>query len=526
MNKQNILGHLSKDLPASVVVFLVALPLCLGIALASGAPLYSGIIAGIVGGRVVGAMSGSSLGVSGPAAGLAVIVLTAIQDLGSFEVFLVAVVLAGILQIIMGIARMGIIAYYFPSSVIHGMLAGIGVLIFFKQIPHALGYDKDPEGDFRFIQVDSENTFSEISRAFSNISPSVVIITVISLAILLLWQTKFISKIKVLAAVPGPLLAVIVGIVLNVFFAKYPSMAIDADHLVKLPVPKSFNDFLGNFTFPDFSAITDYRVILTAAIIAVVASLETLLCVEATDKLDPHKNITPTNKELIAQGAGNIISGLIGGLPVTQVIVRSSANIQSGGRTKLSSIVHGFLLLISVVLIPTLLNMIPLATLAAILLIVGYKLAKPALFKKMWSQGWSQFIPFIVTVVCIFFIDLLWGISLGLAVAIIVILWNNFKIPFMLEVDDDGSQKEIVLVLSESVTFLNKASLLNTLDKIPDGSKLTIDASNTFFMHQDVLEIIEDFKIHAENTNIDLKLIDLYDHKDKMPKTNFIISKN
>lgn len=524
MNK-NFIQNLKSDFPASIVVFLVALPLCLGIALASGAPLYAGVIAGIVGGIVVGSMSGSSLGVSGPAAGLAVIVLTAIQDLGSYEIFLVAVVIAGVIQIILGIARLGVIAYYFPTSVIHGMLAGIGILIFLKQIPHALGYDKDPEGDFRFFQIDSENTFSEILNSINYISPSIIIITLVSLAILLLWQSKIIAKIKVLAAIPGPLLAVVSGIVLSLMFADNPSLAIDAEHMVSIPVANSFNEFLGNFTFPEFSAITNPQVLITAVVIAVVASLETLLCVEATDKLDPNKNITPTNKELIAQGAGNIVSGMIGGLPVTQVIVRSSANIQSGGKTKLSAIFHGFLLLISIVAIPGLLNKIPLATLAAILLIVGYKLAKPALFKKMWSQGLSQFIPFVVTIAGIVFTDLLTGIALGMAVAICVILLDNFKIPFLVEVEDQGNQKEIKIVLSESVTFLNKASLLKALDNIPDGSKVIIDASNTFFMHHDVLEIIEDFKIHAESTDIDLEIIDLYEHKEKTPNTNFTISK-
>lgn len=524
MNK-NIFKNLKSDFPASIVVFLVALPLCLGIALASGAPLYAGIIAGIVGGIVVGAMSGSSLGVSGPAAGLAVIVLNAIQDLGSFEIFLVAVVVAGVLQIIMGIARMGIIAYYFPNSVIHGMLAGIGILIFLKQIPHALGYDKDFEGDESFFQPDNQNTFSEIVNAIQFNSPSIILITVIALIVLLLWQSKFISKIKFLAAIPGPLLAVVIGISMSVFYSKNPELIIDPEHLVSLPVAGNFDEFIGNFRFPDFSAITNPQVLLTAAIIAIVASLETLLCVEATDKLDPDKNITPTNKELIAQGAGNIVSGLIGGLPVTQVIVRSSANIQSGGKTKMASIIHGVLLLISIIAIPNLLNLIPKATLAAILLIVGYKLAKPVLFKKMWAQGLGQFLPFVITILGIVFTDLLTGIGMGLAVAIFVILYNNFKIPFSLEVDEDAEKMDVKIVLSESVTFLNKASLLKTFDKIPDDSKVTIDASKTYFMHQDVLEIIEDFKIHAESTNIDLNVIDLYVHKEENPNTNFKILK-
>ncbi|WP_157454151.1 SulP family inorganic anion transporter [Crocinitomix catalasitica] len=500
--KNNIFGHLKNDLPASIVVFLVALPLCLGIALASGAPLFSGIISGIIGGVIVGAFSGSAIGVSGPAAGLAVIVLNAITDLGGFDILLVAVILAGILQVVMGFAKAGEIANYFPSSVIHGMLAGIGILIFLKQIPHALGYDKIPEGDEGFIQSDNENTFSELINMVNYIQPSIVIITGVSLFILLIWQSKFIQKVKVLSFIPGPLLAVVSGITLNFVFAEIPEFALSKDHLVALPIASSAQEFFSNFTVPRFSALTNPAVYSTAIIIAVIASIETLLSVEASDKLDTEKRITPTNRELKAQGIGNIVAGFLGGLPVTQVIVRSSANQQAGAKSKMSSILHGALLLISVISIPVLLNKIPLATLAAILLIIGFKLAKPAMFKKMYAQGLGQFIPFVVTVAGILLTNLLVGIVLGLVVAILVIIVNNFRSPFRLELSNTNNVKRYKLVLSEDVSFLNKASILKILDRIPNGETVEIDITSTKFIHYDVIEIIENFKAKAKDLNI------------------------
>ncbi|NOQ75022.1 MAG: SulP family inorganic anion transporter [Crocinitomix sp.] len=512
-DKLNPFKNLNKDIPASIVVFLVALPLCLGIALASGAPLFSGLIAGIIGGIVVGALSGSPLGVSGPAAGLAVIVLNAITDLGGFEVFLVAVILAGIIQLVMGFLKAGIIAYYFPTSVIYGMLAGIGILIFFKQIPHAFGYDKDPEGDFEFMQMDNENTFSELFNMVDYINPGVMIITAVSLIILIGWQSKFIQKVKYLALIPGPLLAVTAGITLNLIFESQPGLTISADHLVKLPVAETASDFLNNFTTPDFSALANPQVYITAIIIAVVASLETLLCVEASDKQDPRKRMTPTNRELKAQGIGNIISGFIGGLPITQVIVRSSANTQAGGLTKASAIIHGFLILISVITIPFVLNLIPLATLAAILFVVGFKLAKPALFKKMYRDGLGQFLPFLVTVIGIIFTDLLMGIALGLVVAVFIILLNNLRLPFRMEQEILDDRELITIEMSQSVTFLNKAAVMTTLNNLPDDCKVVIDARKTQFVHHDIIEIIEDFQINAENRGIEVELIEL--SKDK-----------
>lgn len=518
------LKNFNRDIPASIVVFLVAMPLCLGIALASGAPLFSGLIAGIVGGIVIGSLSGSSLGVSGPAAGLAVIVLSAIQSLGSFEVFLMAVVLAGIIQVVLGFARGGIIAYYFPSSVITGMLAGIGIVIAFKQIPHAFGYDRDYEGDISFQQPDGENTFSELIKMLDFISPGALIITVLALAILLLWETDFMKRKKIFQIIPGPLVAVTVGIFLNILFSDMPQFMLKEEQLVNVPLVDSLDSFFGNFTFPDFAALANPQVYITAIVIAVVASLETLLCVEATDKLDPYKRVTPTNRELKAQGVGNIISGLIGGLPTTQVIVRSSTNIHSGGKTKASAVMHGFLLIATIILIPQILNLIPLATLAAILLLVGYKLAKPSLFKKMYKAGKGKFIPFVATIIGIVFTDLLVGLGIGLVISIIFILYNNFRIPYQVQNEEIQNKKKIRIILAQEVTFLNKASILQTLNRIPDDSIVEIDATNTFYMHEDVLEIIEDFKVNAKERGIHLTLINLYLHKELSPPYNMQIS--
>jgi MFS superfamily sulfate permease-like transporter len=500
--------HIKNDLPASVVVFFVALPLCLGIALASGAPLFSGLIAGIIGGVVVGGLSGSKIGVSGPAAGLAAIVLTAISSLGGYENFLVAVVLGGIIQLIFGFLKAGIIGYYFPSSVIKGMLTGIGIIIILKQIPHFFGYDSTPEEDFAFFQVDGQNTFSEILNTANNISVGATVIGLIGLGILILWSTVFADKGKFFKIIQGPLVAVVVGIVYYFVTKGNATYGVDAIHLVSVPVPDSFDSFVGQFRFPNFSAISNPAVWVTGFTIALVASLETLLCVEATDKLDPHKNVTPTNKELLAQGTGNIISGLIGGLPITQVIVRSSANIQSGGRTKLSAIIHGLLLLISVILIPTLLNKIPLSVLAAILLVVGYKLAKPAVFKEMVQLGWKQWIPFTVTVVGIVFTDLLVGISLGLAVGVVVILIKSFQNSHFLHIEDKSNGKHrIKMTLAEEVTFFNKGAILKELDSLPRDTYLEIDVRKTRFLDYDIIEILQDFALKAKERDIDIQLI-------------------
>lgn len=499
--------YLKNDLPASIVVFFVALPLCLGIALASGAPAFSGLIAGIIGGVIVGALSGSQIGVSGPAAGLAAIVLTAINVLG-FEDFLLAVVLGGIIQLIFGFLKAGIIGYYFPSSVIKGMLTGIGIIIILKQIPHFFGYDPDPEGDFAFFQVDGENTFSEIFQTFNNISPGATLVAVLGLTILLLWDKVLSKKGKIFQLVQGPLVAVVVGIIFFNLTKDSSMWGISSDHLVSVPIPEDAASFLAQFSFPNFGAIGNPQIWITAFTIALVASLETLLCVEATDKLDPDKRVTPTNRELLAQGTGNIISGMIGGLPITQVIVRSSANIQSGGKTKMAAIVHGFFLLISVMLIPTLLNMIPLSVLAAILFIVGFKLAKPGLFKKMYDMGWKQFIPFTVTVLGIVFIDLLWGIGLGLAIGIVVILIKSYQNSHFLHIEDNSNGKHrIKMTFAEEVTFFNKGAILKELDSLPRDTYLEIDVRKTRYLDNDIIEILDDFAFKAKEKDIDIKLI-------------------
>ncbi len=504
---QSYISNLKSDFPASIVVFFVALPLCLGIALASGAPLFSGVIAGVIGGVIVGALSGSQIGVSGPAAGLAAIVLTSISTLGGFENFLLAVVLAGIIQIIFGLLKAGVIGYYFPSSVIKGMLTGIGIIIILKQIPHFFGYDKDPEGDFAFNQVDGQNTFSEIGLMFNNISYGATIIAIVALTVLLLWDKILSKKGKIFTLIQGPLVAVVFGI-LFYLITKDGNLAISNAHLVKVPVPDSLDSFLGQFSLPNFSGITNPAIWITAFTIALVASLETLLCVEATDKLDPQKRVTPTNRELMAQGTGNILSGMIGGLPITQVIVRSSANIQSGGKTKMSAIIHGILLLISVVLIPGLLNMIPLSVLAAILLIVGFKLAKPSLFKTMYNLGFKQFLPFIVTVFGIVFTDLLTGISLGLMIGVIVILYKSYQNSHFLHIEDKSNGvKKYKMTLAEEVTFFNKGAILKELHSLTPDSQLELDVRKTIYLDNDIIEILEDFAMISKQKNIDVKLI-------------------
>ena len=496
MNHLSPFKNLKSDIPASIVVFFVALPLCLGIALASGAPLFSGLIAGIVGGIVVGAFSGSAIGVSGPAAGLAAIVLVAISTLGGFENFLLAVVLGGIIQVAFGVLKAGVIGYYFPSSVIKGMLTGIGIIIVIKQIPYFFGYDKTLAANASFTEM------------FNYISPGATLVACVGLAILIIWNVWLSKLHKVFQIVQGPLVAVAVGIIYYIMTKDNTTWSIDQSMLVSVPTPEDLSSFLGQFSSPNFDQITNPQIWVTAFTIALVASLETLLCVEATDKLDPRKRVTPTNRELIAQGSGNIISGLIGGLPITQVIVRSSANIQSGGRTKASAIIHGFLLLISVLIIPTLLNKIPLAVLAAVLFIVGYKLAKPTLFVTIYKQGWKQFIPFIVTVLGIIFTDLLVGIGLGLAVGIIVILIKSYQNSHFLHIEDksNGAQK-LKMTLAEEVTFINKGAILNELEQISADTKLEIDVRKTRFLDYDIIEILDDFSLKAKNRNIDITLI-------------------
>lgn len=489
--------NLKYDIPAAIIVFLVAVPLCLGIALASfpegEAILFSGIIAGIVGGIIVGLLSGSQLGVSGPAAGLAVIVLNAIKELGAFEAFLLAVVIGGAIQLLLGFLRAGVIGYFFPNSVIKGMLAGIGIIIFKKQIPIAFGH----------------KGFSDLLADLSIFNTGTVTITVVSLAILILWEQTFMKQIKAFQLIQGPLVVVCLGVIMGLMFQDSALALVADQHLVNIPVSQDFSEFVNQFTFPDFSKIGDPVIWKVGITIAVVASLETLLCLDATDKLDPFKRVAPANRELKAQGVGNIISGLVGGLPVTQVIVRSSTNIQSGGRTKVAAILHGVILLICAMSIPQILNMIPLASLAAILFMVGYKLAKPELFKTMYQQGKTNFIPFIITIGGIVMVDLLVGIGLGLMVAICFILYQNYKKPFLFDASKHYQDGRLHLEFAEDVTFINKASIQRTLAEIADGSKVVLDASKTISMDHDVREIIREFIEGASYRNIEVEVVDL-----------------
>lgn len=507
------LRDVKNDLSASVVVFLVALPLCLGIGLAStGKPdlVFSGVIAGFVGGIVVGALSGSALGVSGPAAGLVVIVLGALQTLGTFEALLTAVVLAGVIQLIAGFLRAGIIGYYFPSSVIKGMLAAIGLTLILKEIPHALGYDKDFMGDFALKQADGHNTFSEIYYAFIYNSPGAIVISVISIGLLFFFDRPFIKKISIFKYLPGALFVVLAGIFLNMLFRNvYPEWALEGEHLVQLPVASGISEFIGFLRLPDFSALSNPDVYVVALTLAVVASVESLLSVEATDKLDPVKRNTPTNKELKAQGIGNIVSGMLGGLPVTQVIVRSSANINAGASSKASAISHGVVLLLSAMFIPHLLNLIPLATLAAVLLMVGYKLSKVSLYRSMYKLGWDQFMPFVATIAGILTTDLLKGIAIGMVVAIFFILRKNYRHSYHYKKEQHPKHGEVVeLRLSEEVTFLNKASIQLSLSEVKENSTVIIDGSHSVEIDHDVLEIIQDFKLHtAPAKNIKVETI-------------------
>ena len=504
------------DLSASVVVFLVALPLCLGIGLAStGRPdlVFAGVIAGIVGGLVVGFFSGSAIGVSGPAAGLVVIVLSAMETLGSFEALLLATFLAGVLQFIGGYLKAGIIGYYFPSSVIKGMLAAIGLTLILKEIPHALGYDKNYMGDEALKQADGHNTFNEIFYALEALSPAAMIISVVSIGLLILFERPVLKKISVFKFLPGALFVVVTGILLNYLFTQIkPEWVLAGEHVVQLPVANNASEFISFFRLPDFSSFANPEIYLVAATIALVASLETLLCVEATDKLDPLKRSTPTNRELKAQGIGNMISGLIGGLPITQVIVRSSANIGAGAKSKVSTMSHGAILLLAAYFIPRFLNLIPLASLAAILLMVGYKLSRFSLYRSMFRFGHEQFIPFMATIVGILLTDLLKGIGIGMAVAIFYILRKNYKHSYHYKKEKDHHQETITLRLSEEVTFLNKASIQATLDEVPDNARIVIDGSHSVHIDHDVLEIIHDFRAHAApQRNIRVETIGIRD---------------
>lgn len=491
------------DFPSSVVVFLVALPLCLGIALGSGAPLFSGIIAGMVGGMVIGALSGSQLSVSGPAAGLTAIVVVAIGKLQVYEAFLLAVVLGGVFQIILGSLKAGILGDYIPSSVIKGMLAAIGLILILKQFPHMVGYDKDYPGDETFSQTSGDNTFSALFGSLRHLLPGALMVGIVSLVLMIVWEKYIAPKSRFLKLVPGPLVVVLIAVAINETLRSVaPAMAIKESHLVKIPVADSFNGFISFFTFPDFSHILNPVVWTTAITIAIVASLETLLNIEASDDLDPYQRVTPTNRELMAQGAGNMLSGLIGGLPITSVVVRTSANINGGAKTKMSAIFHGILLLLSVAFIPTVLNLIPLSALAAILIFTGYKLAKPSLFLKFYKKGWDQFLPFVLTVIAILLTDLLKGILIGCVVGLFFVIRSNFKTAVLVVSDAN----RYLFRLRKDVSFLNKPIIKNRLEQVPENSSVLIDATRADFIDKDIVEVIEDFLKHAPLKGITVEL--------------------
>ena len=519
------LQNLRKDIPASIVVFLVAVPLCLGIALASGAPLFSGLISGIIGGLVVGWMSGSHTSVSGPAAGLSAVVLAEITNLGSFETFLLAVVLAGVIQVVLGVARAGFISDYVPTNVVKGLLAAIGIILILKQLPHAIGYDSDLEGDFSFMQPDGLNTFSELLVGLSNFAPAAIIISVISLALLIGWDKSWLRRLPI----PSALAVVLVGMALNEWlFAGSTGLRLAGNHLVTIPISDAgaLMGFFDNLSFPNWAGLANQGVYTAAITIAVVATIETLVNLEAIDKLDPQKRHAPPNRELIAQGTGNILSGLVGGLPVTSVIVRSSANIDAGAQTKASTMMHGGLLLVFVVIAPGILNMIPLASLAAILLVTGYKLASVKMFRDFYAKGMNQFIPFITTVVAIVFTDLLIGTLLGLACSVFFLLRANFSNSFH-ERHEIHPQGEVIrLKLSQEVSFLNRGALLDRLSSLPANSNVVLDASDTQFIDHDVLEIIREFDgVAAKNKDIRLTLLgfrDRYTLADKVEWVNVL----
>ena len=480
------------DVRAGFVVFLVALPLCLGVALASGAPLFAGIVSGVIGGIVVGLLSGSQTSVSGPAAGLTAIVLAQIATLGSFPAFLLAVFLAGLLQIGLGLARAGFLAAFFPTSVIKGLLAAIGIIIVLKQIPHVFGHDLDPEGDFNFFQFDNKNTFTEILETAGDVQLGATVIGLLSLALLILWNRWKLLK---YSPIPSPMVVVGLSIGLSELFRSIGGpWLIETTHLVQVPVPIGFDEFLAQFQLPDFSQWNNRKVYLAAFTIAAVASLETLLNLEAVDKIDPKQRTSPPNRELIAQGVGNCLAGLVGGMPVTSVIVRSSVNINAGVQTKLSAIVHGALLLGSVALMPVLLNRIPLSCLAAILLMTGVKLASIKLIREMWSTGRNQFVPFAITVLAIVFTDLLIGVVIGLAVALANILRSNVKKPLRIYVEKHLNGEIVRIELASQVSFLNKAALTAALDGIPSGGRVVIDAHLTDYIDPDILGVLRDFR--------------------------------
>ncbi|MCR6722410.1 MAG: SulP family inorganic anion transporter [Chitinophagaceae bacterium] len=496
---KDYLKSVSNDFPASIVVFLVALPLCLGISLASNAPAFSGLIAGIVGGIVVGLASRSQLSVSGPAAGLTAIVVAALLVLPTYEAFLLAVVIAGVFQILLGFLRMGIIGDYVPNAVIKGMLAAIGLILIINQFPHLLGDDSHFETDEGIGRAEG-NIFTNFFNAFGHITTSALIIGAICLAFHFIWEKMVAGKKGFIRLVPAPLLIVLIGVGINSFYSS--GAALSGEHLVNIPIAASAEEFFSFFSNPDWSQINNPQVWITGITIALVASLESLLSIEAIDDLDPYQRVTPTNRELKAQGLGNMVSGLIGGLPVTSVIVRSSANVNAGARTKMSAIFHGLLLLAAVAFFPVIMNLIPKAALAAILIFTGYKLAKPALFVAFYKKGLDQFLPFVITIVAILATDLLKGVIIGIGVGLFFIIRSNFRSAVFVVHDNN----KYLFRLRKDVSFLNKPIIKNRLEKVPPESYVLIDASRADFIDKDIIETIEDFMIHSQLKNITVEL--------------------
>ena len=511
------LNTLLADVKAGLVVFLVALPLCLGIAMAQNVPMFSGIIAGVVGGIVVASISGSRLSVSGPAAGLTSVVLSSLLSLGSFESFLTALCIAGLIQILLGVLKAGLVGYFIPNSVIKGMLAAIGLILILKQVPHLFGYDKDVEGDEDFVQSDGRNSFTELSDMLGDISFGSTLIGITCLVLMFVWQSKKLKKFAFIRQFPAALVVVIVGGLMNELIGNFPSrFEVKPEHMVILPEFNTFSDLIRSFIFPDFSALTNPKVYEVGFVIAIVASLETLLSIEAVDKLDPDRQISPTNRELLAQGTGNLISGLIGGIPITSVIVRSTVNVNAGGKSQLASIVHGILFLLALFIIPGLIQRIPLSALAAILIATGIHLARPTLFKNTYKQGWDQFLPFLVTIVVMLFSDLLKGVSVGILVSIIFILNQQHKAPFKLIRDEIEGRVTVFIKLSQNVTFVNKGKFIELFRTIPENAEVFIDGGRSHFIDKDVLEVITAFKqfSHVKNITVhldEIPVVDVYE---------------
>jgi len=506
----NSISILKDDFKASLVVFFASLPLCLGIALASGAPLVSGIFAGIIGGTIVALISKSHLNVSGPDAGLTLIVFSSISFLNSYNEFLLALVLAGVIQFIFGLLRVGIVGYFFPSSVIKGLLAAIGIILILKELPYILGYDKAKEFNFIFKQTNGENTFSEISSSISTIHYGALIIASISLLFLIVWDVPKLKNYFIFKNIPAILFIVLSGIFINVWFKfNWFDLYLADNKLLQLPNSKSVPDFIKLFTLPDFQAISNYKVYIVAMSIALLSSIKSLLSIEATDKLDPFKRTTPSNQELKAQGIGNIISGLVGGLPISASIARSSANIAAGAKTKNSVIFHALLLLMSLVFLSPILNKIPISCLAALLIFVGYKLTKFSLFKSMYKLGIDQFLPFIVTIIAILLTDLLKGVGVGMLISLFFIFRNNFKRPFSIIDERDNDKSTIFIFLDAEITFLNKGSLVRLLSKLPENSTVIIDGTESKSIDIDVIEMLHDFENSSKLKNIHLELINI-----------------